>query len=294
VILPIQSVQPIPPPFAVTTPEPKRPWALRELPPFPPIATRLLGVLANEDSGLRGISDLINQDAAFASEVLRMANSPLFGLRSEISTVLQGVAFLGIERVKGLAFTVAIRGYLRRALTHDALRRSWRHNLACSLIAEELSGRLFLDSAQGYTAGLMHDIGRLAFLAAYPKECVNLFEAAEENLSDVRECERAMFEIDHCEAGCWLVKEWRLPAEFEDYTLRHHEPIATGRISLLGVTQASCALANSIGFSVLQSVTVKSPAHVFDGLPEWERGRLQPIWGDLAFRIASKVNAMEH
>ena len=169
-----QSGHSTPPPVVESALTAKRPWALRELPPFPPIASRLLGLLAREEGGLREISDLINKDAAFAAEVLRIANSSLFGLQSKISSILQSIAFLGTERVKGLAFTVAIRCYLKRALAHDILRRGWRHNLACAVIAEEMSGRLYLDGAQAYTAALMHDIGRLAFLAAYPRQCVNL------------------------------------------------------------------------------------------------------------------------
>ena len=284
----------IPPPAAQVNSVPARPWALKELPPFPPIASQLLGLLSKEDCGLRAISDLINQDAVFAGEVLRMANSSLFGLQSEVTSILQGVAFLGTERVKALAFTVAIRGYLRRALTHDILRRSWRHNLACAIIAEEMSGRLFLDGAQGYTAALMHDIGRVAFLAAYPRQCVNLLEVAQENSFDVRECERAMFDIDHCEAGGCLVREWGLPRDFEDYTRRHHEPIADTKMGLLGVTQASCALANAMGFSVVHCMTPLPPSEVFARLPEWERGRFNPSWDDLTFRVATKVNAMDH
>ena len=293
-MLHIQSGLPAPPPVAEAASGSKRPWALRELPPFPPIANRLLGVLAKEDCGLREISGLINQDAVFAAQVLRMANSSLFGKQSEISSILQAVAFLGTDRVKGLAFTVAIRGYLGRALTHDILRRSWRHNLACAVIAEEMSSRLFLDGAQGYTAALMHDIGRVAFLAAYPKQCVDMLEEAQEKALDVRECERAVFDIDHCEAGCWLVKEWGLPRDFETFTRLHHEPIAINKMGLLGVTQASCAFANAMGFSLLHSATPLPPAEVFARLPDWERGRFHPAWDDLAFRVATKVNAMDH
>lgn len=283
----------IPTPKVEASPTTKRPWSLRELPPFPPIATRLLGLLAKEGTGLREISDLINKDAAFAMEVLRMANSSLFGIKSEISTILQGVAFLGTERVKSLAFTVAIRNYLRCALTHGILKRSWRHNLACAVIAEEMSGRLFLDRAQAYTAALMHDIGRLAFLASFPKQCANLFEVAQENAFDIRDCEKALFEIDHCEAGSWLVREWGLPRDFEDYTRLHHAPIANEKMGLLAVTQASCGLANAMGFSVLQCVAPRTPDDVLASMPEWERGRFHPSWEDLEFRVATKVNAMD-
>lgn len=272
----------------------QRPWALRELPPFPPIANRLIGLLAKEDTGLRDVSDLITKDAAFSADVLRMANSSMFGVQSEVSTILQGVALLGTERVKSLAFTVAIRSYLKHALKFEILRRSWRHNLACAVIAEELAGRIYLDGAQGYTAALMHDIGRMAFLAAYPKRCDDLYMVAQEYALDVRACERDLFDIDHCEAGAWLVNDWGLPREFQDYTRLHHEPIGKGKLNMIGVTQASCAMANAMGFSVIHCGSAQTPEEVFAMLPEWERGRFNPAWDELSFRVAAKVNAMDH
>ncbi len=251
-------------------------------------------MLAKEDTGLRDISDLITKDAAFAADVLRIANSSMYGIKSEISTILQGVAFLGTERVKSLAFTVAIRSYLRNVLIHDVLKRCWRHNLASAVIAEELAGRLYLDPAQGYTAGLMHDIGRMAFLAAYPKQCVTMFEVAQENEFDILCCERDIFDINHCEAGAWLVTDWGFPVEFADYTGLHHEPMGETFGGMLGVIQASCALANTLGFSVLHSRTPPIPDQVLAAMPEWERGRVSPAISDLAFRVATKVNAMDH
>ena len=96
---------------------------------------------------------------------------------------------------------------------------------------------------------------------------------------------------------------WYLPLQFlypEGDSLRlralhrlHHQPIATGKIGLLGVTQTSCALANAMGFSVVHRENPLPPAEVFARLPEWERGRFHPNWDDLAFRVGTKVNAME-
>lgn len=62
-------------------------WALRELPPFPAIATKLLRLFASEDAEVRQVVSLIRADPAFSSELLRVANSPIYGLRSQVSSL---------------------------------------------------------------------------------------------------------------------------------------------------------------------------------------------------------------
>src|SRR4029077_6373472 len=107
-------------------------------------------------------------DAAFTADVLRLANSPLIGVRREIKSVMQAVMMLGLERIKALATTLSLRAFLTAAVPNGALLASWRHNLATAIICERLGRILVIDSDICYTAGLVHDIGRLALLCAFP------------------------------------------------------------------------------------------------------------------------------
>ena len=89
------------------TARPQAPWALRLLPPFPAIAHRILSLASQEDVGAHEIGRLIKLDPSFSAELLRFANSALFGAQREITSLTQAVARLGMERVRSMATFVA-------------------------------------------------------------------------------------------------------------------------------------------------------------------------------------------
>src|SRR5215813_12263000 len=84
----------------------KQPWALRDLPPYRPVAKKLMRLTATEDVPLPRVQEVLRTDAVFAAEVLRLANSPLISARGEITNIMHAVAMLGLERIKSLATTL--------------------------------------------------------------------------------------------------------------------------------------------------------------------------------------------
>src|SRR5277367_6448918 len=115
------------------------PWTHLKIPPFPRIAVELLQLASGESASMREISDLISSEPAFSSEVITIASCPLFARRVAVTNVLQAVALLGTQNLKGLCLTVGVRAYLGDALNNATLRAIWRHSLACALLAEELA-----------------------------------------------------------------------------------------------------------------------------------------------------------
>src|SRR6202167_2178239 len=138
------------------------PWAHLRLPPFPEVAIRVLQLTNNENVQLHQLSELVCSDAAFASEVLTIANSLVYAPRFPASTILQAIAVLGANHLQGLCLTVGVRSYLGKSLNHPLIRNVWRHNLACALIARQLALACFMDKDAAYPSGVLHDIGRLA------------------------------------------------------------------------------------------------------------------------------------
>src|SRR6266849_542595 len=141
-------------------------WTVRDLPPYRPVARKIMLLTTRENVPLSEVQEVLCTDAAFAAEVLRLANSPLIGMRGEITSILQAVAMLGFERIKSLAVTLALRAFMTTGAPSDALRGCWRHNLATAILCERLARFVQLDRDLCYTAGLLHDIGRLALLRA--------------------------------------------------------------------------------------------------------------------------------
>ncbi len=141
---------------------PEIPIALLELPPFSTVAVKVLQLVSSDFSELKALSNLIGSDPAFSGAVLRIVNSPLFGMRKQIASVFDATVLLGLERIKGVALTIGIRTYLQDTLEVPAIKGCWRHSLACAIIGRELARGSEVKEDIAFTAGVIHDIGRLA------------------------------------------------------------------------------------------------------------------------------------
>jgi putative nucleotidyltransferase with HDIG domain len=260
------SAPPSAPETAAAPSEEKRPWALHALPPFPAVALQLMSLLDDTDAPIKKIVSLLRIDPALSAEILRVSNSALYGLSRRIDNISHAVVVLGTEVVKRLALTVALGRFSRSFMRVHGLRVCWDHSVACALIAEELAQAMNQPKDRAYTAGLLHDIGRLALLACYPVEYNNLFVVARENDFDELECEWELFDVDHCAAGAWLARHWNLPEDFVEAISQHHgcEPIDA---SLTSIVAAAHNVANRIGFHVLDVPQEKSVGELIGRLP---------------------------
>lgn len=281
--------------FSTEPPERKRISVLKSLQrlkPFPPVVAELMRMVSDEGVGFKEVSELVRSDAAVSADVLRVANSPLLGSRGEVNSILHGVVLLGVDRLKGLILTAALRNFLNPALETPALLRCWRHNLACGILCEELAPAYFLPKDPCYTAGLLHDVGRLALLAAYPADYAGMLDMAERYHVDLDECERGVFGLDHCEAGQWLVREWKFPDEFLEITGLHHKEPSNGRVNNATVVPLACQMADALGFGVTGAEATITVASIEARLPARPVGRFSEA-GTLALTVADRVNALE-
>ena len=265
-----------------------RPWAIKRLPPFPAVALQLLSLLDDEDVPMSRVVKLLRVDPALSAEILRVSNSALYGLSRRIDNVSHAVVVLGTEIVKRLALTVALGRFSRSGLAHKGLRVCWDHSLAVALLSERLAEAMLLPRDRGYTAGLLHDVGRLALLACHPVEYANMLEVAHANDFDALECERQLFDVDHGEAGEWLARHWNLPVDLVEAIARHHDPALTG-VDIATAVRAADRLADALGFAVILRERNESPADIVSvmSLPDPEAfvERLEGFVGDIEAAI---------
>jgi HD-like signal output (HDOD) protein len=240
---------------------------LARIPAFPPIVLRLLDLLARDNVEIRELVTLISSDPALSAQILRVANSPLFGFRSRIDSLQSALVVLGLRRVRSLSMTVATADHMRAVLRIEELARCWRHMLACAMLTDELarSCRMFEDRA--YTAGLLHDVGRLGLLLAFPTEYALLLRNSGRNVLELLDCERETLGMDHCEAGRLLAEQWNLPPDFQIIAARHHDPQYNSSLDLLTLVHVACKLADSLGFWVVQPIRPCSPEEIQAALP---------------------------
>ncbi|MCK9485945.1 MAG: HDOD domain-containing protein [Dehalococcoidia bacterium] len=194
-----------------------------DLPILPTPRERALLILMNPDASIEGFTAVVEGDPSLTAAVLRAANSAMSWPSHPIRSASEGVVRLGSVAVKHLITTSLIRSQFStiEAAGIDA-DELWRHLLGCALLCEVQAGDDESAAQTAFTAGLLHDLGRLAMAAQAPTRYRQVVRAAQEGV-DARVAERDLFGIDHAEFGQQICERWSLPDEVTEATGGHHE-----------------------------------------------------------------------
>lgn len=225
-------------------------------------------MLNDNSAGIREFSEVISTDASFAWEVLRAANSPLFSLPYEVDDLFQAVSIIGVERVRGMVFVAALSSGFRHALREKSLLDCWKHSLATAYLAAETAVGFRVDAGKAYTAGLLHDLGRLALMTAFPAKYAGLIEQSHRDEVEMCLLEDQFFEINHCVAGASIAAAWSLPASLAEVCLKHHDSTIDSPSPLLQNVVAANRMAHLLGFQpVFERRDTQEPTELPNGVP---------------------------
>lgn len=264
---------------------------LCNLPPLNAIASQVLALTTDLDVNLSQISRVIEGDPAFAADILFLANSSLFGFPSRMYVLRHAIAVLGLDRIKALAVTVAMRGFIgkRNPLIHQC----WRHSVASALVCEEISAIFDFSGDHAYTAGIMHDIGRLGLLKTYPKDMAPVLSGEHIDTQDVLRAEREALNVDHGRAGAWLISNWALPKEFAEICEHHHDITNANDSEILQLVKVACSIADAIGFPAVKCQQQASYAEATSPLRRLLGRKGVPQEEDLREHVSARLVAFE-
>lgn len=268
----------------------KTPWALENIPPFPAVAMRLLRTLSGEDVDVAEVAKIISVEPVFASRVLKLANSALFGTYQEIIAIPDAILLLGLAHIKAITATQALGDFVNPALDRKTLRACWENSLAGAVLSEKLAVSCRMDPDFAYLGGLMRDIGRLALLVKHPDTYAKLLADSNERGSDLMAAERELFDIDHCSAGSWLIERLPFP-ELHEVVAWHHEPLTEGPFRMVQLVQIADRMADSLGFGVMASATVPDFEDVLNDLPDASRARFSCDPQELRAEVQTRIQS---
>ena len=176
------------------------------IPVLPPVAVRVVRSGTKNSGDAHLLADIIHTDPALAQYVLRIACSAAKRPSKPITSLQHAIAWLGLDDVANIAFTLALQGKMLHVEgQHRKARRLWRHSLASALWARQLSAMLNRETGLCYLCGLLHDIGRAVTLGAVHDvaERAGLELAANEY-----DC---LIDIFHRDVGKRVIFAWALP-----------------------------------------------------------------------------------
>jgi HD-like signal output (HDOD) protein len=202
-----------------------------------------MSVLADERASFKEVARLIALDPVLVGEVLRLANSGLYGRRFEVCSVLQAIAMLGSAKVSQIVVTAALWRALPQR-TAPFVRDWWRHSIAAALAARQSGKDPSMDFA--YTAALLHGVGQLTLFEDSPRDYPSLVERAYAGGLDLLVVERDAFGVDHASLAGLLLESWGLPKNLCDAVAEHHDASAGAQLAL--AVQTGCSGAEYAGF----------------------------------------------
>jgi len=218
---------------------------------FSPAVTKVNELVSDGVSDAAAIGAVIETDALLTVNLLRIANSASMGGLAGVDTVARAVAIMGAGPVRDLCFALGSRDAFKN-MQNDivTLDDFWSHSIYCGVMARELAkvckGRF--DAGAAFTAGVLHDIGRLVMFNQAQELCQSmLVEALGGEDLDVSKLEQKYFGFDHGQVGAELMASWKLPKSLQDCVGFHHRPTqASGHQELVGLVHAANVLANYV------------------------------------------------
>jgi len=204
----------------------------QELPSMPEIYLRVSELLEDESSSLQQIAETVQNDPAITSRVLKMVNSTYYGLPSQVSSVSQAVVLLGRERLRHLLIGSVLRGvFIEQDNPAFSMLAFWQHSIKTAIIARQLAHQVeaIEEPDAMFTAGLLHDIGKLLLINRFPERMLAAEEYMMRKRADVLTAELIQMGVTHTAVGEALMQYWGLPQLLVDCASKHHEAVHDGR-----------------------------------------------------------------
>lgn len=214
--------------------------AVDALPPLPAVALRVMEVAQNPKSSASDLALVVSSDPGLSGRLLRVVNSAAYRRSREITSVQEALVTIGFVQARNMAISGAIAGaYAPDAL--NALFRIdtfWEHSIAVAFKAAEIAGKgRRVDVPSAFTAGILHNMGRLAVFYADPAGLDQVVATAIATGRSIESIEAEQMGYDHTEIGGRLAVRWKLPEAVRDAVTQHHNDIETDQ------TLAGCVAA---------------------------------------------------
>lgn len=215
---------------------------VKTLPPVSHAALKLVSLLEQSAVSNDEVVQALKCDNVLTAKLLRACNSPYFGLEEPVASVDQAVLLLGHQQILHIVLTLAFGSAMSVPLSGYAVEANelWRHSLATAIAAEtvaaEING-LNVEASVAFTAGLLHDIGKLVLSQSLtPETLADIRYRMEQEQLSRAQAEQLVLGTDHGEVGACLLQDWHLPAEIVEAVAHHHQPALEPRPRLSVVT----------------------------------------------------------
>lgn len=248
------------------------------VPSLPTLYGELIDELGKPEPSTRRIGEIVKQDIGMTAKILQIVNSAFFGLQRRISDSTEAVELLGIETISSLALGLGVISQFQPHVSGVFFSNVWAHSIAVGVMARKIAALENRETANdAFTAGLLHDIGRVVLAVNLPQKFQAVEELVKQENLSIIEAERQIFEATSAEVGAYLLGLWGLPNNVVQAVAFHNSPgeFQTESFTALTAVHAADAIQH---FAVSDDLELKEPH--FDSEYLTRLGLLEkiPVW----------------
>ncbi len=194
---------------------------------LPDLVAKLVSMLDSPDVSGRDLSEAISHDVAISTRLLKIVNSPFYGFNGSIKNISHAIVVLGFNTVKGIILSFSAVDLIKALQDTEffSKREFWRHCVGCGIASREIAKLIGIaDDERFFTAGLLHDVGKMIMWNLAPEEFLGLVKYAKDNNLYFYEAEYEREVVHHTEIAKKLFRRWNMPGSLVEVVSLHHEP----------------------------------------------------------------------
>jgi len=217
--------------------------------PLGAIAARILQITEGDTFSAQALAKVISSEPALSARMLQLANSAYYGFPRRIGTVRDAIVLLGFRAVRSATLAACVINAVPNGSSRDNARTFWRYSIFIGMVSEVIAQAERRDCEEAFTAGVLHNIGRLALSQQYPELMQRAQRHARAHEVSLLDAEREVVGYTDAELGGALAQHWNFPDGLVEAAARHRESIYAidDRHSALALVVRARALAAGIG-----------------------------------------------
>jgi HD-like signal output (HDOD) protein len=219
------------------------------LPEIPSIVFELNEVIANPLSTADQMAQVIHKSPSLTALLLKIVNSSFYGLPSKVDRVSLAVTMIGTRELSALALGISILSVFKN-IPRSLLNMKFflQHSLACGIVSRLLAAQKNMrQTEQMFSAGLLHDLGRLFLFICFPEEMLDVLRDARGNSTCLFMAEKKELGSHHAHIGKYIMNRWHLPLMLENTVCFHHEPEQSPDLVHAGIVHVADIVVNALG-----------------------------------------------
>jgi putative nucleotidyltransferase with HDIG domain len=203
---------------------------LGQIPTMPTIAARVMQIVNDPHSSAEDVAKFISRDVALTSKVLRLANSAFYGIPRTISSVNSAIVILGFNTIRSLVLSASVLKVFpsKPGLVAFDRKAFWKHSfmvgIASRMVAQIYRKKRLVDMETAFSAGLLHDVGKLILEQYSNEEYIPVLKDAKDKGIPLVAAEKARLGLTHADVSGMLIDKWQMPNELRGPIVNHHGP----------------------------------------------------------------------